>query len=299
MKRFQVVSRITPRQEGVYQIYLREVQQTKPLTAQEEAELAIKIQQGDRQALEKLVYSNLRFVISVAKSYTSDPEILQDLISVGNIGLYECAPNFDPTLGFKFYSYAVWHIRKEMLKYLHTQARTIKVPGTNLMLLAKIKKFISQKEAENGGYYALDQEEILTYVRTLSKETANLTAEKLREILSFLPDVVSYDQPISPDAEITWLDLNSAPEPGQDKVVVQMETKELIQQALSQLPPVQAHIISSYHGMNKFETPKFYDDLSHELKRTPEWVRTQYAKGIRKMKHLMLKAEISTEDMTF
>lgn len=299
MKRFQVAPRITPRQEGVHQIYLREVQETHPLNSEEEAELALKISQGDRQALEKLVCSNLRFVISVAKSYTSDAEILQELIAVGNIGLYESAPRFDPSLGFRFCSFAIWHIRKEMIKYLHTHVRTIRVPGTNLQLLSKIKKFLADKEAANGGYLLVDFEEILAWVRTCSKDTQNFTAEKLREILSFLPDVVSYDEPLSPDSETTWLELYSSQPTSTDNPIEQTETLDIVHQALAQLPPVQAKIIKDHLGMNELQTPMLYDDIGRELKKDGEWVRNQYKKGIQRLKRLMFNADLTKEDLAY
>jgi RNA polymerase primary sigma factor len=299
MKKFQVSPRITPRQEGVHQLYLREVQETRPLSSEEEAELALKISQGDREALEKLVCSNLRFVISVAKSYTSDAEILQDLIAVGNIGLYESAPKFDPSLGFRFCSYAVWHIRKEMIKYLHTHIRTIRVPGTNLQLLSKIKKFLADKEAENGGYLMVDFEEILAWVRTCSKDTHNFTAEKLREILSFLPDVLSYDEPLTPDSETSWLDLHSPQPTGNENPIEQAETLALMHQALDQLQPIQAYIIKAHLGINELQTAMFYDDIGKELKKDGEWVRNQYKKGIQRLKRIMFNADITSEDLAY
>lgn len=298
MKRFQVAPRITPRQEGVHQLYLKEVQETRPLSSEEEHELAFKVRQGDRQALEKLVCSNLRFVISVAKSYTSDAEMLQELIAVGNIGLYESAPKFDPSLGFRFCSYAVWHIRKEMIKYLHTHTKTIRVPGTNLQLLSKIKKFLADQEAAHGGYQMVEFEDILAWVRTCSKDTQNFTAEKLREILSFLPEVMSYDVPITPDSDSTWLDLHSAPTPGSEVLVEQNETLTILHQILDQLPPVQARIIRDHLGMNELQAGMLYEDIGRELNHDAEWVRTQYKKGIQRLKRLMFDADLTAEDLT-
>ena len=93
--------------------YLREVDKTKPMTANKEYEVAVLAQAGDEKAQAILVSSNLRFVISVAKRYSRDPDTVLDLIAVGNLGLIDAAKKFDPYKGFKFISFAVWHIRKE------------------------------------------------------------------------------------------------------------------------------------------------------------------------------------------
>lgn len=123
--------------------YFNEVLRQDTLTPEEEAELAFKAFKGDKDAKEKIIKANLKFVISVAKMYTSEKAPLEDMISEGNKGLIEAADKFDPTNGFKFISYAVWHIRKNMLLYLNNLSRTIRIP-TNLVY--EIRKYQDMEE---------------------------------------------------------------------------------------------------------------------------------------------------------
>ena len=132
--------------------YFSEVMKEDLLSPHEEFDLAVRAKQGDELAKEKIIKSNLRFVISVAKSYTGKSSQLEDLISEGNKGLIEAIESFDPTTGFKFISYAVWHIRKNILLYMQTKSRTIKIP---INILCELKKY---QEIENSFMNQYDRE---------------------------------------------------------------------------------------------------------------------------------------------
>ena len=115
----------------------------------DEVKLAQQIRNGDRKALDKLVSSNLRFVVSVAKQYQNQGLSLPDLINEGNLGLIKAAEKFDETRGFKFISYAVWWIRQAILQALAEQSRIVRLPLNQVGSLNKINKALSRFEQEN------------------------------------------------------------------------------------------------------------------------------------------------------
>lgn len=109
--------------------YIQEVKKHGNLTKAEEHELANRIKAGDREAVNRLVESNLRFVIQVAKQYQGMGVLLEDLIAFGNIGLFEAAERFDPAKGVKFITFAVWYIRAELQKALNDLSRVVRIPS--------------------------------------------------------------------------------------------------------------------------------------------------------------------------
>jgi len=127
-------------EEGSLAIYLKEIGKNRNLTPAEEAEVAVRIRQGDQSALEKLVKANLRFVVSVARNYQNQGLPLSDLINEGNLGLIRAAKRFDEKKNFKFISYAVWWIRQAILSALAHHGRSVRVPLNRAAELSKILK---------------------------------------------------------------------------------------------------------------------------------------------------------------
>jgi len=128
--------------------YLREIGEVQLLSPSEEIELARKIKGNDQRALKKLVSANLRFVVSVAKSYQNYGLSLEDLINEGNLGLMKAAYRFDETRGFKFISYAVWWIKQSILQAIAEQSRLVRLPLNRVGTLTKIGKVYSMLEQE-------------------------------------------------------------------------------------------------------------------------------------------------------
>ena len=145
MREFKITNRITNTTDNVNR-YFNEISKYEILSPEKEAELAIKSKEGDEKAKDSILKSNLRFVVSVAKAYQSTNVPLEDLISEGNKGLVEAIETFDSTNGFKFISYAVWHIRKNIFLYLNNYSRSIRLPSNvirfpNLQLLPAYRIF--------------------------------------------------------------------------------------------------------------------------------------------------------------
>src|SRR5690625_4661756 len=148
MRQLKITKSITNRESQSLEKYLQEIGKVDLITPEEEVELAIRIKQGDRDALERLTNANLRFVVSVAKQYQNQGLTLSDLINEGNLGLIKAAQRFDETRGFKFISYAVWWIRQSILQALAEQSRIVRLPLNKVGLSNKIHKTFATLEQE-------------------------------------------------------------------------------------------------------------------------------------------------------
>lgn len=157
MREFKLTDRFTLRSSGIDR-YFAEVTNIPILTPEEEAKVAKKAANGDSTASETLIKSNLRFVISVAKLYhNGSVSRFEDLINEGNIGLLEAAKDFDPSTGFKFISYAIWYIRKYMLKYLDDNVRQVRIPSNKIVTLNKMRKIESDLSNELERYPSVEE----------------------------------------------------------------------------------------------------------------------------------------------
>ncbi len=148
MRQLKITKSITNRESQSLDKYLQEISKETLITAEEEVLLAQRIKKGDQIALEKLIKSNLRFVISVAKQYQNQGLTLPDLINEGNLGLIKAAQRFDETRGFKFISYAVWWIRQSILQALAEQSRIVRLPLNQVGSLNKLNKTFSRLEQQ-------------------------------------------------------------------------------------------------------------------------------------------------------
>lgn len=149
MRPLKISTQITDRTSASIKKYFAEVTEIPLLDSKEEYKLAMKVfKSGDEHARQKIIKSNLRFVVSVAKQYhaVNRNMILDDLISAGNEGLIIASEKFDPTKGFKFISYAVWHIRAKIIEYLNKNARTIKTSAKMVNDVSRIKSTMVEME---------------------------------------------------------------------------------------------------------------------------------------------------------
>ena len=175
--------------------YYAEIGKVKLLTPEEEIELARRIKQDDQKALQQLVTANLRFVVSVAKSYQNHGLSLEDLINEGNLGLITAAYRFDETRGFKFISYAVWWIRQAILQAIAEKTRMIRLPLNRVGTLTKIGKVYSKLEQEYER--SPTNEEIATILEVDPTEVSGTIAKAAR--------VASIDSPLISNGNSTHL----------------------------------------------------------------------------------------------
>lgn len=151
MRKFVLQNKFTNYDTSSFKLYLSEIQSIKPLTIEEEKELLESLVNGENDEIvrDELILRNLRFVISVAKQYVTSENLIEDLVNEGNYGLIEASKRFDPTLGLRFFSYAVWWIRRSMTIYL-TNNKNIRIPHNKNFSIMKIQEFIDSFIQKNG-----------------------------------------------------------------------------------------------------------------------------------------------------
>jgi RNA polymerase primary sigma factor len=250
--------------------YFKEVRKSVLITPEEEIRLAIKIQQGDKKAKDKLVKANLKFVISIAKEYQGQGLSLSDLISEGNLGLVRAATRYDHTRGFRFISYAVWWIKEAILKSLNDNSRIIRLPSNVIKKVSDLRKEINKFETEN---------ERLPIHGDLVDEYGETIETPKTPSCTSLNDVINED-----GDELYCLieDKNSTTEKeifSQDDKI-----KEEIKNILSKLEPREKEVLESYFGLNKDYDGMTLEAIGEKYNLTKERIRQIKEKAIRRIR---------------
>lgn len=266
---------ITNREAASLDKYLSEIAKEPLLTPEDEIRLAIQIRNGDNTALERLIKSNLRFVVSVAKQYQNQGLSLGDLINEGNVGLMKAARRFDETRGFKFISYAVWWIRQSILQALAEQSRIVRLPLNRVGTLNKIGK----------EYGRLEQE----FEREPSpEELANaleMDVEELSDVLRMNGKPMSMDAPFNQNDENSLHDVLVNDElPSPDEELMNESLKAEIKSTLNILNEREKEVLKLYFGIET-DQPLTLEEIGEKFNLTRERVRQIKEKAIRKLRH--------------
>lgn len=241
--------------------YLKEVRKLKLLTPKEEKELSKRVIEGDKEAEDLMVKSNLRFVISIAKEYQGHGVPLVDLISEGNYGLIKAVKKFDPEKGVRFISYAVWWIKQSILQTLSENSRTVRLPVNITTQISKIKKEISKFEQINHR----KPTDIDMDLSVLLYPTCGSLNEKINEDGDELLDIMPDYSFISPDVES---DSDTS-------------LKNEIEKTLSVLSDRERKIINMYFGVDG--SSMTLEQIGDEFGLTKERIRQIKEKAIRKL----------------
>ena len=274
MRQLKITKQITNRESQSIEKYLQEIGKEELITAEEEVELARRIQDGDSYALERLTKANLRFVVSVSKQYQNQGLSLNDLINEGNLGLIKAAMRFDETRGFKFISYAVWWIRQSILQALAEHARIIRLPANKVGTLNKLNRTFAQLEQE---FEREPSEDELADVLDMSVDEVN-------EYRQASGKPVSLDSPIGDDSEGSILNvipdlMNGAPEDD----LMNDSLKNEINRVLNSLSPRESTILKHFFGLAGEEYLSF-EDIGEKLGLSRERVRQLKEKAIAKLR---------------
>ena len=285
MRQLKIASdKITKRTDNTSR-YFNEVDRRTLLSTEEEFRVGQLAQQGDEAAIEKLISSNLRFVISVAKQYSGTGVLLDDLICQGNIGLCDAARTFDPSRGFKFISYAVWHIRKEILSYLNSDHRTVRIPQNVLNDLVKIRKADESIIQVEGRYGTVDELHDELTRRGYDMSINHIDRISQADSKNVPLESNGIDDSFSP---IEWLNSDSNPTDHLDK----LDLEKSISMALDQLTPMQKTIVCRRLGIGYPEIEAF-STISERYGKSPEWSRQIYTKSIRLLKVKLRRAKLT------
>jgi RNA polymerase primary sigma factor len=247
--------------------YQNDVRNSRPLTPDEEFETFEKYRKGDLESKNKIIFANLRFVISCAKKYIGCGLPIEDLINEGNIGLIKAVERFDHTSGFKFISYAVSWIRQSILLALSEDSRTVYLPGTITSKLTKVKEEINKMELTHGYY---DMHEILDKVK-LKKDILSINDSSA---------VVSTDKTIDDDNEITLGELLKS-----DDTTDSDDMNQYLKKIMSVLTNEELEIVKLTYGFPPYLMPHKPEMIVNET-RTLRMVKQTLNRALKKLKEV-------------
>ena len=262
--------------------YYKDIGEIQLLSPDEEIELAKRIKQNDQVALKKLVRSNLRFVVSVAKSYQNHGLALEDLINEGNLGLLKAAYRFDETRGFKFISYAVWWIRQGILQAIAEKTRIIRLPLNRIGTLTKIKKVYvnfeqeferSPTDEEIAGILDIDSDDITNTIKNASSVTSlNRPINSNND--SRLIDIIVDQDELKPDSKL-----------------IDQSFKDEVRNVLKSLSSRESRILTLYYGLDN-EKARTLEEIGMEFKLTRERIRQIKEKALQKLRRNSIRKEL-------
>jgi len=256
-------------------MFLKEIGKIQLLSLEEEADLADKMVKGDKKAKQKLVESNLRLVVSIAKRYIGRGMHFLDLIQEGNLGLIKAVDKFDPSKGYKFSTYATWWIRQAITRAIADQARTIRIP---VHMVETINRLMRNSRH---------------LLQTLGREPTpeeiaaemEIPVEKVRDILKISQDPISLETPVGEEDDSSvgnFIPDDDAPSPSDQAADVLL--KEQIEEVMETLTPREARVLRLRFGLEDGRT-RTLEEVGREFMVTRERIRQIEAKALRKLRH--------------
>lgn len=256
-------------------LYLKQIGEYDLLTPEEEMELALKSQSGDIEAKKKLINSNLRLVVSVAKKYHKNVGMsFLDIVQEGNIGLMKSVDKYDPSTGYRFSTYATWWIRQTISRAITNQSNTIRIPAHMFDIQSKVSK-ASQRLHGELGREATAQE--------IAKEL-NISVEKVEEVYHLVHNPMSLDYTVGEDDDTSVGELIAdtnivSPE----EMAIQQERKEGVLKVLGTLAEKEKEVIMMRFGLDDGE-PKTLEEVGKIYGVTKERIRQIEIKALRKLR---------------
>jgi RNA polymerase nonessential primary-like sigma factor len=259
-------------------IYFKKIHSEKLLTKQQEIALALKVQEGNIFAKDQMIKSNLRLVVKTAKHYLNRGLLLEDLIEEGNIGLIKAVEKFNPKLGFRFSTYALWWIRQSIEAAIMKQSRIVRLPVHILKKISQCLK-INEKLENSLGHEPSIQE---------IANTANLSAEKVSELLvlaettisidAFSINYINYNEPFKTEETTNFITQNDPIEQ-----IQQENVHQFLNACLQQLPYNYQEVISRCYGLFNYKVDTL-DNIGKNMGINKKHIKKIHAKALKKIK---------------
>jgi RNA polymerase primary sigma factor len=256
-------------------LFLNEVARYRLLTAAEEVELAKQIERGDGEAKDRMVNSNLRLVVSIAKHYQGQRVSLLDLIQEGVLGLIRAAEKFDHRRGYKFSTYATWWIRQSIERGIANKARTIRVPVHILQRERKIGR-AEQTLSATLGRQPTDEE--------VAAE-ADLPPQQVIDVREAARAVTSLDRTVGEDDETSLGDLFVSDEGEPDREIEELARGESVRRAVAELPDPEREVVSLRYGLTRDQQPHSVEQVVRTLGLSRVEVRQIEHKALERLAH--------------
>ncbi|HHY36523.1 MAG TPA: RNA polymerase sigma factor RpoD [Firmicutes bacterium] len=256
-------------------MYLKEIGRVPLLTAEEEIELAKRMEQGDEEAKRRLAEANLRLVVSIAKRYVGRGMLFLDLIQEGNLGLLKAVEKFDYRKGFKFSTYATWWIRQAITRAIADQARTIRIPVHMVETINKLVR-VSRQLLQELGRDPLPEE---------IAEEMGISVEKVREVMKIAQEPVSLETPIGEEEDShlgDFIEDQDAPSPVDAASFTLL--KEQLEEVLETLTPREKKVLRLRFGIDDGRA-RTLEEVGQIFGVTRERIRQIEAKALRKLRH--------------
>jgi RNA polymerase primary sigma factor len=258
-------------------LFLNEISRHDLLSAEEEVELAKRIERGDNDAKTQMVNSNLRLVVALAKRYPTNELALLDLIQEGVLGLMRAAEKFDWRRGYKFSTYATWWIRQAIERGLQNKARAIRVPVHVLQRERRIDR-VERDLVMRCGRPPTDEE---------LSQAAQISPKQVREAREAPRTVTSLDRPVGEDEETTLGELLQADDALEPAETVELSLRtETVQQAVSELPERHRLVLKLRYGLDGDIAPKSIQDVTRLLDMSVREVRRVEAEGLARLSRM-------------